>query len=436
MNRHNKLQVQYQDENDLISNETRDFISIRPHFIIRSGNLIFFLVLLLLALLTWFIPYPDIISGSARLLALNSPKLVSAREDGRLEKLFVENDQHVKQGDILAYLQSTADHNQVFQLKKWISSLEPLIEKHQFDILINTPLPVLNELGELQKDYQQFYISLKETTLLLSDGYYQNKKISLEKDITYLSQLQQSFNKQRILKEQNLELQELDFRAKEKLASEKVLAPMEFNQEKAKKLDREERREQINTEQINLDLSVHAKEKEILELQKNIFTLEQKFYSDLLVLKSSLDGWMEKYVVQAPVEGKVLFYSFLKEKQWINNGQTLFYVQPPQNQYYVELMVAQNGLGKIRNNQVVLVSIVGYPRNEFGELKGKISFISNIPSSTDSFLIKVDLPRGLTTSHNKGIFFKNNLMGQAEVITNNRRLGQRLWGNLTDILTR
>ncbi|MFM9908541.1 MAG: biotin/lipoyl-binding protein [Chitinophagaceae bacterium] len=113
----------------LLSPDVQELVSYRPHWIIRKGNTIFFLVLLLLLALTWVIQYPDMVKGSLRLVAVNPPKLLIAKTGGKLQKLITANEQEVKEGDILAYLQSTASHEQVLQLRKWIDTTELSILK-------------------------------------------------------------------------------------------------------------------------------------------------------------------------------------------------------------------------------------------------------------------------------------------------------------------
>lgn len=81
-----------------------------------------------------------------------------------------------------------------------------------------------------------------------------------------------------------------------------------------------------------------------------------------------------------------------------------------------------------------MIKVESYPSNEFGYLAGTVSYISNIPNRRDSFLIKVDLPRGLETNYGKTIFFRNGLTAGAEIITDSRRLFDRLTGQLKQVL--
>ncbi len=59
------------NSNELLSDEVREIISYRPHWIVRKGNIIFLIVLSCMFLLTFLIQYPDIITTPARLVRSN-----------------------------------------------------------------------------------------------------------------------------------------------------------------------------------------------------------------------------------------------------------------------------------------------------------------------------------------------------------------------------
>ena len=186
----------------------------------------------------------------------------------------------------------------------------------------------------------------------------------------------------------------------------------------------------------NSDISSHNKQKEILDLQKQVTDQQQQFHSSLLELKSEVEKWVQQFVLTAPEDGKVLFVSSLQENEWISNGQGLFYIQPEQSSYYVEMKAGQKGLGKVKKGQKVMIKVEGYPSNEFGYLTATVNYISNIPSRTDSFLVKAELTHGLQTNYVKTIFFRNGLSAQAEIITDDRKLFDRMTGQLKEVLRR
>jgi HlyD family secretion protein len=419
---------------EMLSQEMNDLVSYRPNWIIRKGNMVFLAVLLLLLTISWFIKYPDIVKGSVRLVAINAPRLVTARTEGKLEKLLVANGAAVKEGEPLAYLQSTARHEEVLTLYNWINETETAIIDNNLEILLVNPLPVLLQLGEVQVAFEQFQSGYYETLQLLKNGYYQKKKKALLQDLQYLADIQHSTERQKQLLQKDISLQQQELNAKEALAKEKIIAPLEFNQDISKSIGKEQSLELLTAQLINNNIVEHNKRKEILDLQKFITDQQHHFRSELLTLKSTVEQWKERYVMSAPLDGTVLFVSFLQENQLLASNQELFYVQPPRTSYYGELMAGQYGLGKIKIGQRVLIRMESFPSAEYGHLDGRVEYVSDIANRHDSFLINVDLPRGLSTSYNKQVIFRNNLSATAEIITDDRRLLQRLlnrWNQLT-----
>lgn len=419
---------------ELISDEVQEVISYRPHWIIRKGNAFFLLILLLLLSLTWFIKYPDIVKGSARLVALNAPRLVSSKTEGKLMKLFVLNEQEVKEGRHLGYIESTAAYDEVMKLKEWIDTTINATKTNEYEILNNNPLPLFTDLGELQSGYQLFQNEFLQTRQTLASGYYQKKKNALEKDLQYLSTLKNNTYQQQKISTEEQKLLENEYQAYEKLAAEKVIAPLELNQYKSKLFAKEQSLKQTGSQITNNDISSHSKQKELLDLQKTVTDQQQQFHSSLLDLKSQVEKWIQQYVLVASENGKVLFVSSLQENEQITAGQGLFYIEPKQTAFYAEMMTGQKGFGKIKTGQKVIIRMFGYPETEFGLVEGIVSYISNIPNNRDSFLVKVDLPKGLVTNYNKPIFFRNGLSASAEVITDNRKLADRFWGRVAEKL--
>jgi HlyD family secretion protein len=421
---------------ELLSDEMNDFIGNRPHWIIRRGNSIFLLLLLALAAISWLIEYPDIITAPMQIIAVNAPKLLTAKTDGKLEQLLVANEDQVHAGQQLAFLQSTGNHRQVLALYGWIESIEPDILKNKLEVLLHNRPPSTNALGEVQPAYEAFENARAETQQVLASGFYQKKKQALQQDLAYMQDVEQTLLKQKSLTEQNVALQQIEYNAKEALAKDKVIATLEFNQDKSKLLDKQQTTEQFNAQIINNKIATHNKQKEVLELQKFLSDQEWKFRTALFNLKSKLQDWIRQYVVTATTDGKVSFVSFLQENQYIQNNQQLFYIVPASNQFYGQLRAGQSGIGKIKQGQKVIIRVNSFPSNEFGYLSGKVSYIPSMIENDSSLLIKVDFTNGLQTNYGKQLLFKSNMNASAEIITDNRRLPERLLGQLREILRR
>ncbi len=425
-----------EDKDTLVSDEIQEVISYRPHWIIRKGNILFLFLIVFLLALTWFIRYPDIINSPARLVALNPPKLITSKVEGKLLKLFVTDEQPVYKGQHLGYMESTADYKEVVQLQQWIDTIIESTRNNNYDILIHYSLPSLTSLGELQGSYQSFQNELAETKQTLTGGYYEKKKSSLERDMNYLVMLKNNTLQQKNLQQQDQQLQGTEFKAYESLAKDKVIAPLELNQYKSKVIAKEQSLKQLDMQITNNEISSHNKEKELLDLKKQVTDQQQRFHSSLLELKSDIEKWIQQYVLTSPEDGTILFVSSLQENELSSAGQGLFYVQPEQSKFYAELMAGQKGLGKIKEGQKVMIKVESYPSEEFGYINGVVHYISSLPNRRDSFLIKVNLPQGLQTNYNRKIYFRNDLSAQADIITDNRKLFDRLLGQLKQIWER
>lgn len=421
-------------QHELLSTDVQDIISYRPHWMIRYGNLVFLAVLLLATLGSWFIRYPDVISASGRLVAIDGPKTIVARVDGKLEKLLVQNESAVIKGQPLAYLQSTGSHTEVLQLYQWINTVEQQVANNELEQLPLLPVSVL--MGELQPDFEQFKLQWQELQNLAGNGYYTKKKAALTYDLNLLAQQRSGLLKQNKLLDSDYVLQQKDYSAKAYLTDEKVIAALELNMEKGKLLQKQQGIEQMNSQLLGNVVNRHNKTKELLEIDKNMLDLQLKFQAALFVLKSKTQDWMNRYILIAAQSGKLYYNSFLQENQFITAGTELFFVQPPASSYYAEIKAGQAGIGKVAVDQKVLLYYDGYPSEEFGYLTGKLNYISNIPGRTDSFLLRVTLPDGLITNRGKQIYFRNNLHAKAEIITNNRRLTERFTGKLYELMKR
>ena len=150
------------------------------------------------------------------------------------------------------------------------------------------------------------------------------------------------------------------------------------------------------------------------------------FQEALQNLKSTFDDWKRKYLLSSPFDGKVVFTEPLQQNRSLRTGQSIGFINPGKSQFFMEVDLPQLNFGKVSVGQHVQLRFDAYPYNEFGFVKGKLSFISEI--ATDSgFVAQVSLPDGLRTTEHREIQFKNGLSAEALVITKDINLLQRLF---------
>src|ERR1700761_6451003 len=98
------------------SESVQEILSRRPGFAEKWSLFVFLFIFAALIATTYFIRYPDVIQANATLTAVNAPKEIVIRQDGKLVRLFVANDGIIRQGEMIGWIESTANHNTIIQL--------------------------------------------------------------------------------------------------------------------------------------------------------------------------------------------------------------------------------------------------------------------------------------------------------------------------------
>ncbi len=414
--------------------EIEEIVSKKLPFVVRWGTVLFFLLLLCLALICWYIQYPDIVPASARLNSVNAPRQVVTRSDGKLIKINVKENDKVVAGQIMAYMESIANPQAVAEVRQQLDTINSLINQKRTDEITRffpdyTNQQFLSNLGELQTPYQTFIQSFITFRDFLSTGFFLRKKNMLATDMQNIQKLHDILGNQKVLMEQDLSLSNQTFSASESLAQEKVISALDYRNEKSKLLAKQLSLPQINASIIANESQQNEKRKEIAELENQIVVQKSTFIQALQTMKAQVQEWEYKYLLRAPVSGTVAFTGFFQENQEMKTGQSLFFVQPDNAAYFVEIFIPQYNFGKVKPGQQVLLKFQAYPFEQYGSVPGRIEYISSTP--TDSgYMAKVSLPDGLTTNYKKTLYYRNGLLAQADIITEQMRLLERFYYNL------
>lgn len=415
---------------DLRSDEVQELITRPPRWLVRWGITLMALVLVGVLAGAWVLRYPDMVQASFKLTSLKAPKAILTRSDGKLVRLLVSDRNQVHAGQPLAYLESTARHEEVLALMEELNKAWMFVRRNQLEALQVLNLRQYSQLGELQSSFQTFEQEYGQLQAYLSGNFYSRKRALLQQEIRDLEALAENLRQQRVLQQRDQQLAQEDFAVQQKLADQNVIAPLELKREESKRLARAFPLQQTDAALIQNGVAQRAKQKEILELDQQVVEHRNQFLQTLNTLRSAAEAWKAKYVVTAPVAGQVVFLSFVQESQHIALGQELFYVAPTHSEYFGQLHVPQQNFGKVKAGQTVLVKFVGYPFAEFGAVRGRIESIAEVPVRDSVFLAKVALPHGLTTTYGKTLSYKTGMTASAEILTDNTRLLEKLFYNL------
>ena len=165
-----------------------------------------------------------------------------------------------------------------------------------------------------------------------------------------------------------------------------------------------------------------------MDIDNQIFEEQKKFVQSLNSFISEAETWKKQYILTSPSAGKLIYGEFLQANQQVQVGQKLFYINPPDEHYYGEILLPQESSARIKRGQQILINVRSYPYQEYGYLRGRVGYISDIPIHDRVFLCKVELTR---TTQDSLIRLKPGLLGDAKIITEDKSILRRIWDNLT-----
>ncbi|WP_113653412.1 HlyD family secretion protein [Pedobacter namyangjuensis] len=420
-------------DNQNNSEEIKDIITSVPAWILRWGIALIFAILLGILLLSSFIRYPDVVKATVKINSLNAPKTVLAHQTGKLIKILVKENSQVEVSQPLAFIESTADHNDVILFLERLKALNKKLISGTSIVAKDLATNDLN-LGELQGSYQSFhqeYIAFLNTQ---NNGFYHTQKAFLQRDLAEIKKLQSQIHQQQKIQQQEYANAEEEYRAYQSLKSKNVISNNEFKQQENKYLSSKYPLQQSTTALLNNNTSYLSKEKEIATLDNTIREQQAKFSQSLNSMLNDTKEWIRNYIVSAPFSGRVGYAGILQENQNVALNQELFIVNPGNTNFFGEVAIPQYNMGKVSVGQKTLIKMRSFPFEEFGAINGKVSFITDVALKDSVFIAKIDFGKFENKNNSTPITLKNGMIGDAEIITRESSLLQRLVYNITKML--
>jgi multidrug resistance efflux pump len=397
-----------------------------PRWIVRWGEawvLIFLLTLLLGAAL---IRYPDRLTAEAVVTTTSPPVEIKAPLSGHIENLFVNDLKPVNKHDVLLTIGDDYDWEEVLFVEKLLLQGLHRLDTADLNRLFATEL----NLGPLQTSLQQAHVAYQNFLLEMSLQPAFQQQIATGEELRQIELLIAEKRGQQGILAQMLSLYQKDYDRHKLLHQKEAIADAELEAKENTWLDA---RRQVQA--MAADIQQHQLAKARLEKEVMLFEhrhlleaqkLQQELYVSLQELKTELISWKDRYIIMAPSSGKASFFSPLNEQQFIEQGEVLLHIIPDdESAIQAKLLVPTTNFGKVAIGQKVRLSLHNYPEKEFGRVEGKISSISSMPRDS-YYQVMVSFPAGLNTSYGIKIPFSQNLTGQAEIITQDISLLNRL----------
>lgn len=429
-----------ENEFNIHLSEIDEILGKAPNRIIRWGISVIFMIIILVLFGSWIFKYPDFISSSIVLTSFNQPADVLAKSAGKIDSLFVLNNERVKDEQILAVIGNPADFNDVSKLIYDLDSLNNVIKVGgESANKIKPFLPHAMKLGELESYFSGYVSAYNDYVNYLQVKYYQKRIAAIKGQIKDYEIYQKHLDVQKQTEEQDLKLSEKDYERYKQLFKSGSVSESDLESAKSRYLNKKFSLESMLTSLANSEIQISQLEGNILDLKqqdrqqkdKLLLSLNTSYYN----LKANIDIWEKQYVIKAPEPGKCVFTEYWSKNQNVKVGEKVFTVVPERESSLLgKLLLPVAGAGKVRIGQDVNIRLANYPYMEFGMLRGKISNISPIPNK-NNYYVEVTFPEGMTTTYGKHLPFSQRMQGTAEIVTKNRRLFSRIIQPLKSVLT-
>lgn len=434
------MKEQDKKEEDIIelrSEEFQEVLSSIPPWILRWGITTIAIIVITLLIGSSIFKYPDTITSTITLTGIKPAANIVAKSSGKLQELFVKDNQLVQTGDYLAVIENPAKTADILYLKKFL---------HKYmsypDSIASLPLKNMN-LGSCQALYSSYYLALSQYIQFRQLGYYQDKIDMMKDRISRNEKHFQDMLHQKELVNQQLGIIYKQYRRDSTLHTKGAVSGKDLETSHNQYIGGQLSMENMHSTLENLRIQLAEMKENLLDTKYQYIdkesTLTTQLKSLTIQLLTEIQAWEISYALIAPIPGKVTFTNYWTENQNITSGDIAFSVIPSSNNKLIgKALLPAERSGKVKVGQKVNIRFSNYPDNEFGLIRGKIQNISLISVKVETknhYVVEIDLPDGLTTTYGKKLPFVSEMEGQADIITDDLSLLERILLPIKKILT-
>ncbi len=405
------------------SGDVREFMARPPHWLLRAGTTVLASVMSLLVILSIVIKYPDTIRGRVVVTGTQPVMEVVARQNGHLETLSVKEGQSVRRGEVLAILKNASRPYVVFTIAEKLIHVSRELTKDE--PALQAEFQSEEDLGRLQTSYADFLHAYLQFRSRLADDYAAKAGGLLRAGMDGKRSQIESLQKQAEMSRRELQLAKSKYERVKQLHDGKSVSTAEL-QEQEMALLAQMRAETLGQRALADAQIEQAKlEKDLRDLEHQraeaLLVSREELRSRLNKLRGEIDLWESDFVLRAPGDGQVAFYDFWSDQQYVTAGRQVFLIVPETTRLIGRLPVSPGGAGKIKTGQAVRIRLDDFPYKEFGIVSGRVQSISMV-ARDGANLVLVDVPHPLVTSFQRPLRFKQEMTGEAQIVTEDIRL--------------
>lgn len=420
----NKLNI------ELRSEDVQDILNRPPNWMIRWGNTLLIIIILAGLLLSYFIKYPDVITGRAKISTNIPPVFVTSKVSGRLKSLHIQNGGEVNEGQLLAELENPTPFSAIDSLQSFLKAASSFLS---------------DATQSNFKDFEQInlydvsaeFLSLKNTLEAFHSHLFSNPQEYLLTDLRNKLNAYERLNE---ITKAEAELSKADISyAKERFSMQQeeyklgLISKLDFLNAQSSYNQSLKLEESLKKSQIQMELTIADYKSQIrnflTERRTKTKEFKNKIEASITTLQNFITRWKTEFTIKSPISGRLDYSGRIKVNQLINAGDQLFAVIPPTGSFETLVELPAQGFGKVEVGQSVKLKLDNYPYNEYGFINGTISSLASLPNE-DVYHVQLTLDNGLITSYNSELAYSPEMTATAEVITKDLRLIERLFNSI------
>jgi multidrug efflux pump subunit AcrA (membrane-fusion protein) len=413
--------------------ELQEMLGHPPGWILHVGISLIGFAILIALVLSWLIRYPDELSAKMTIVQTIPPHEIRSFKAGRLDTILYANGDFIQKGDRVIIVEDAA---------KWrdVDTIYHLLQRKDKP-LVKWPQQLV--LGNLQRDYATFLDACNEWRFFRSQMIFLERQEALKEEITSLERLAQIYEQQKLYFVAEKQLIDINQSRIKELYEDSVSSKVELEEHQRQVLQYDQ---QLTTLEVTILQNRMRKQQLMAQLMENDYE-GLKSEHDLLLhydqarrqLLGGIEQWYDQHILTSPISGRLEWSKQLASQHPIQSGELLALIIPASHQEaaYAQLNLPATGLAKIALGAPVKISLDAYPEQEFGQISGRVNEINYAPveynEATPEYRLKVLLPDPLVTTYGKEITVRPNMPGKASVITQDRRILERVMQQLIDV---
>lgn len=412
------------DEIDEYSEQLREVLTKIPNWFFRWGTVLILLTVVVIFFFSWFIKYPDVVISEITITTQNQPIDIICKSDGVLKEIYVSENQKIEENEIIGFIENEANYEDVLILIDFLKKDSSVTtQKRNF--------PKNLRLGIIQESYNEFLNVYLSYWLNKINKPVEREIMILKKQNDNTKTLLNQLKRKKELFQKELELSDKDFVRDSMLHSKEFVSDRDIEIKQIEVMKKRREFQDVLNQISNTHISIAQIEQKILSLTDRKIVLtnnnEQNVLLKLEQLKGNVERWKRSYLLQSPISGTISFNRFIEKNTFVKSDDNLFTIIP-KNTGKIEGQAVMPIVrsGKVKKGQRVNIKLNNFHYQEYGMLIGQVEEISLTPLN-DNYIVKVVLPNDLKTTYRKELPFNQKMKGNAEIITEDLRLIERIF---------